>query len=877
MDRVVVDSFDGGVDIPPKVPTGAVHDSDLRTSREWEGRFRRRRTFALVESYLSSNCFILIFLFAYVNALVLMYIWGARDEYVHQKGHPQTWMITIARGFGYTLNLTCALVIILAARLSFTLLRETALNRILPFDKTFPAFHILVGYSIMAAVVGHGIFHCIWIVVWNGWGPGIWGINWCVATGFILASTLVLMVATAGHKYRSKNFTVFYSIHNIGAAIFFVLLGLHGMYRGKPYTFKWITGPVILYLIDRGVRKLSSSQVSIHLSTRNSVLKGPDVLKISIPKSFNYKAGQYAEIKVPSISKTEWHPFTIASAPHEAEMTFFVKAVGDWTKALYHAFLDRIDGRDNSTLPILVRGPYGAPAQHVGGYERIVLVSGGVGSTPFSSICRELHHYIQQQSAGVESDNRHFGTPSVDSKVEEQITKVLNNKFSVAYGSPKLPTRNSRIHEIMRDELYHLADGMTPKPAGASIFQRYDMADLFVESARAGDRSRTNRTMPQAPPKAALKKKIGSSFVRKKVGSSFIGSENMYGSPESLMMSEVTAPSPYTEGKKVREEFEDNMMHLDDHDVAIKMEKDLGVHISRGQRLLGVLHSIFLNLVVFLLLLTRLIIVGYAHIFGVFMFRINKMEFTFTGARWLFITDLVLGSIVTALVVGTIMLELFVFGRRFLQNMGQRADLFALTPLTIASVALECVILGRQTNDVKNSLLAAILFTFVLPATAVFLGLRLHRIVGARVMLADSIDDVAYHNVRAVDFIWTTPHAADDSWLLERLIPITHKTKLRLHRYITRDSPDDAGDGTKHDDKALHTNFGYVLLLLLHIHIFFSFMPSNTNLAIYIYIYININTDDRIGILCFGSLRSGHQVPAKWECFSADLKAWQRL
>lgn len=179
MERVVVretpqESFlddEKESEVSRNIPSG-------KSGRFWEETYRRRRTVAQIESYLSSNGFILIFLFAYINAVLLMYIWGARDEYVHQKGHPRTWVITVARGFGYTLNLNCALVILLAARLSFTVLRETALNLILPFDKTFPAFHIIVAYCILVAVIGHGLFHIIWIIVWSGWSPGVWGITW---------------------------------------------------------------------------------------------------------------------------------------------------------------------------------------------------------------------------------------------------------------------------------------------------------------------------------------------------------------------------------------------------------------------------------------------------------------------------------------------------------------------------------------------------------------------------------------------------------------------------------------------------------------------------------------------------------------------------
>ncbi len=776
-------------------------DSDPKATRIWEDRFRRRRTFAFVESYLSSNAFILVFLFIYVHALFLMYVWGARDEYVHSAGRPFQWVITIARGFGYTINLTCALVILLAARLSFTMLRETALNRILPFDKTFPAFHIIVGYSILAAVAGHGLFHMIWIAGWNQWKPGLWAINMCVATGFILASLLVLMVATAGHKFRTKNFSAFYAIHNIGAALFFVLLGLHGMYNQVPYTWKWIIGPVGLYLIDRLVRKLATSQVSVALTSRNSVIKGPDVLKISIPKSFNYKAGQYAEIKVPSISKTEWHPFTIASAPHEAEMTFFIKAVGDWTNALYKAFMDRIDELETSKLPILVRGPYGAPAQHIGGYERIVLVSGGVGSTPFSSICRELHHYIEQQTD--DHDDR-LHSPN-DGHLESKLSVALNRKFSVQYGDPKVPTKDAKVKELMQKELLMMTDGMTPKPQNPSKFHRMDYSDLFPANVTTpggylGDRARQGSFMPSLPPKAKLQRKPS---VRRNIGSSFIMSK---GDSRNLLSDGPDSSSSTM--LRAKEDFEDKMLHLDDKDVAVAMGQNLGGTTTATQRLLGVLHSIFLNLALFFVLLTRLVIVGYAHIFDVFKFRLTTSEFSFTGARWLFITDLVLCVIVTTIVTTTVMLELSELGSHFFKVPGQLTDLFCLVPLSIASLVLEIVILNRQTNDVENSLLAAILFTAILPVTAIFLGLRLHRIVGARVMLADPIGDVAYHKVRAVDFIWTTKNAEDDAWLLERLIPITDKTKLRLHRYITRGSPEDGGSDKMHDDKALQTNYG---------------------------------------------------------------------
>lgn len=276
----------------PDKPLGDFEDSQV--SKRDKLRFSLHSLHARVESYLSSHAFVFIFLITYVNAVALMFFWGARDEYVHTTTPTMRWFITVARGWGYTLNLNCALVILLASRLTFTLIRETPLNMIIPFDKSFPAFHIIVGYVILLAAILHGIFHLIWIIGWNRWGAGLWGVNMCVSTGFILLSIFILMVSTSQPKTRSNKFELFYFIHLTGAFLFFVLLLFHGVYNGVPYTYKWITGPLIVYSIDRIIRRLRVINSYIQLSRDNTVLKGANVIQVKLPKQFNYRAGQYA-------------------------------------------------------------------------------------------------------------------------------------------------------------------------------------------------------------------------------------------------------------------------------------------------------------------------------------------------------------------------------------------------------------------------------------------------------------------------------------------------------------------------------------------------------------------------------------------------------
>lgn len=167
---------------------------------------------------------------------------------------------------------------------------------------------------------------------------------------------------------------------------------MHGSHKGQLKTWMYVTPPLAIYAVDRLVRLLREKGSRLSITRESAVLKGTDMVCLRIPRTFSYLAGQYCDLKVPMVSQLEWHPFTIASSPHESEMLFYIKVNGDWTRKLYALFKER-DG-EHEDVNIHVRGPYGAPAQHVGQYEHVVLISGGVGATPFASITKYAHHWI---------------------------------------------------------------------------------------------------------------------------------------------------------------------------------------------------------------------------------------------------------------------------------------------------------------------------------------------------------------------------------------------------------------------------------------------------------------------------------------------------
>ncbi|MCJ1362329.1 hypothetical protein MMC16_001432 [Acarospora aff. strigata] len=126
--------------------------------------------------------------------------------------------------------------------------------------------------------------------------------------------------------------------------------------------------------------------------------------------SMRYKAGQWLFINVPSVSRHQWHPFTITSCPFDPYVSIHVRQVGDFTRALGDALgagpiqskefegLDpmgmyEIAVQNGQTMPRLrVDGPYGAPAEDVFDNEIAVLIGTGIGVTPWASILKNIWH-----------------------------------------------------------------------------------------------------------------------------------------------------------------------------------------------------------------------------------------------------------------------------------------------------------------------------------------------------------------------------------------------------------------------------------------------------------------------------------------------------
>jgi FAD-binding domain/Ferric reductase NAD binding domain len=157
-----------------------------------------------------------------------------------------------------------------------------------------------------------------------------------------------------------------------------------------------------------------------------------DVVELSFGAKFHYTAGQYVRIAVLETGQPiMFHPVSISSAPYEDNITVHFRPVGGWTCQLaqlaavrhggsssnnrnnkYSSLTGKEDSSSSSssssrqngsngnnsssstTVHVLLEGPYGCLSMNLWEdpfrYPVVVLIAGGIGVTPISSISRQL-------------------------------------------------------------------------------------------------------------------------------------------------------------------------------------------------------------------------------------------------------------------------------------------------------------------------------------------------------------------------------------------------------------------------------------------------------------------------------------------------------
>ncbi|KAK4847441.1 hypothetical protein QYF36_001958 [Acer negundo] len=246
-------------------------------------------------------------------------------------------------------------------------------------------YHIWLGHLVMTFFTAHGICYIVFWVATNNislmleWAKT--GISNVAGEIALLAG--LAMWATTIPRIRQKFFEIFFYTHYL-YIIFIFFFVLH---VGIAYVCIMLPG-FYLFLVDRYLRFLQSRQCVRLFSAR--VLPCETIeLNFSKTPGLKYNPTSILFVNVPSISKLQWHPFTITSNSNlePEKLSVMIKTEGSWSKKL-HQMLSSSNPIDR--LQVSVEGPYGPASTHFLRHDTLVMVSGGSGITPFISVIREL-------------------------------------------------------------------------------------------------------------------------------------------------------------------------------------------------------------------------------------------------------------------------------------------------------------------------------------------------------------------------------------------------------------------------------------------------------------------------------------------------------
>uniref|UniRef100_A0A8I3QA37 NAD(P)H oxidase (H2O2-forming) n=1 Tax=Canis lupus familiaris TaxID=9615 RepID=A0A8I3QA37_CANLF len=320
--------------------------------------------------------------------------------------------IILSRGTAASISFMFSYILLTMCRNLITFLRETFLNRYVPFDAAVD-FHRWIAMAAVVLAILHSAGHavnvfifsvsplsllaCIFPNIFMNDGSQLpqkfyWWFFQTVPgmTGVLLLLVLAIMYVFASHHFRRRSFRGFWLTHHL-YIVLYVLLIIHGSFGliQLPRFYIYFLVPALIYVGDKLV-SLSRKKVEISVVKAELLPSGVTHLQFQRPQGFEYKSGQWVRIACLALGTNEYHPFTLTSAPHEDTLSLHIRAVGPWTTRLRETYsLPKGDGC--ARYPKLyLDGPFGEGHQEWHKFEVSVLVGGGIGVTPFASILKDL-------------------------------------------------------------------------------------------------------------------------------------------------------------------------------------------------------------------------------------------------------------------------------------------------------------------------------------------------------------------------------------------------------------------------------------------------------------------------------------------------------
>ncbi|KAF0686054.1 Aste57867_22116 [Aphanomyces stellatus] len=197
--------------------------------------------------------------------------------------------------------------------------------------------------------------------------------NWMNTFGILSYLSMLAIAVTSLPFFRRKYYNIFYVTHFL-----FIPAAFFAIMHWGPIMY-WLYATIVLYLVNR---MFSSASICTPVSLDRAIAMPSQVVELTLHCATGYSPGDCVWIKVPALSKTQWHPFSVASTPLHTPglLTVYIKCLGKWSDRLYH-YIKKCNA-DGTTPIVYMDGGYTPAAPIPSAHSDVVFVGGGIGVTP---------------------------------------------------------------------------------------------------------------------------------------------------------------------------------------------------------------------------------------------------------------------------------------------------------------------------------------------------------------------------------------------------------------------------------------------------------------------------------------------------------------
>ncbi|MFP4112603.1 MAG: ferric reductase-like transmembrane domain-containing protein [Candidatus Woesearchaeota archaeon] len=322
--------------------------------------------------------------------------------------------------------------------------RVIGLDKIIKFQRKFAVF-------VFFLVISHPIFFIIsntsfarYLLIQTASSAILYG---------TITLYLFILVSMASKFYKKISYKAWQVIH-IGLYVMFFLGLKHAFDAGSETNLLVIKIPfyIMIILLVTGalyrtvykIRNLFTKYIIKEIRWENENIY---TVVVRHNEDFNFKAGQFAFLRINGKKLFTRHPFTISNSPGSKNMEFSVKLEGRFTRTL---------AKLKPGYEIKIEGPFGLftiPDDE----KNIVFIAGGIGITPMRSILSDAGDHSRFSliyCARTESD--------LVFRKELESYKYLEKTYVLSREKKKGPWINGRLSRdilkkhIKKDAMYYI-------------------------------------------------------------------------------------------------------------------------------------------------------------------------------------------------------------------------------------------------------------------------------------------------------------------------------------------------------------------------------------------------------------------------------------